>query len=108
MSCIEDNDSIQENMKNNKILCKILLIISLAAIFYFIPKEYLGEKFPICLFRILFHKKCWGCGTTRAFWCILHLRFQEAFAYNKMVIITFPLCTGCTIHWIFHKKVISE
>jgi hypothetical protein len=79
---------------------KLFFIIILGILFFSIPKVYLGDSFPVCLYRILFKKKCIGCGTTRAVWSILHFKFSEAYNYNKMIIITFPLLTGCIIKWI--------
>jgi|GEM_PF-4609009 len=87
-----------------KTLLKLLAVAVLTVIFFLIPREYLGEKYPLCLFRLLFKKRCIGCGTTRAFWSVLHLRFRDAFAYNHLVVVTFPLCVGCVLHWVFVKK----
>jgi hypothetical protein len=83
---------------------KLVFIIIIGMIFFFIPKAYLGDTFPLCLYRILFNKKCIGCGATRAVWSILHLKFIEAFEYNKLIIIIFPLLTACIIKWILKKK----
>jgi hypothetical protein len=87
----------------NKKFFKILLIIILSTIFYFIPKSYLGETYPICLFKLLFNRNCIGCGTTRAIWSIMHLNFYDAIKYNTLIVITFPLLTGCILHWILKK-----
>jgi len=92
-----------EKMEVNKKYLKILFIIILGTVFFFIPKDYLGETYPICLFRLLFNINCIGCGTTRAIWSIMHLNFSNAIEYNKLIVITFPLLIGCIIHWIFKK-----
>jgi hypothetical protein len=91
-------------LRKNSLFVKLLFILMAAFVFYNIPKAYLGEKFPICIFKNIFHTECLGCGTTRAFWSILHLQFKEALAYNKLSIVTFPLLAGSVIHWIFKKK----
>jgi hypothetical protein len=93
-----------KRIEANKIFYKIILILFLGVLFYSIPKDYLGEKYPICLYRILFNKKCIGCGTTRALWSIIHFKFSDAIEYNRLIIITFPLLTGCVIHWVLRKK----
>jgi len=72
--------------------------------FFFIPKDYLGENYPICLFRIFLNIKCIGCGTTRAVWSILHLKFYDAIEYNKLIIISFPLLIGCVTRWMLKKE----
>jgi len=92
----------------NKTLFKLILVLILGLIFFCIPKDYLGETYPICLFRILFNINCIGCGTTRAVWSIIHLRFLDAIEYNKLIVITFPLLLGCVIHWIIKKDKKNE
>jgi hypothetical protein len=83
---------------------KIFFLIFLGIIFFSIPKIYLGDTFPICLYRIILNKKCIGCGTTRAVWSILHLNFKDAYEYNKMIIITFPLIIGCIVKWVLKNN----
>lgn len=83
---------------------KLAFLTCAALAFFAIPKEYLGEKFPLCLFRVLTKHECPGCGTTRAFWCVLHLRFRDAYAYNARVFITFPLLLLCASEWVFRYK----
>jgi hypothetical protein len=83
----------------NKILKLIFVLIVLFA-FYNIPTKYLGDTYPICLYRIVLHKNCWGCGTTRAIWSILHFNFNQAFEYNPRIVIIFPLLAGCVVYWV--------
>jgi hypothetical protein len=94
---------LSKNITANKKLGKLFFVIFLGTIFYFIPKIYLGDTFPICVYRIILSKKCIGCGTTRAVWSILHFNFNDAYEYNKMIIITFPIIIGCIVKWILKK-----
>ena len=89
--------------KMRKRILKTIFIVILGVLFFFIPKAYLGETYPICLYRYIFNIKCIGCGTTRALWSIIHFKFYDAIEYNKLIIVTFPLLTGCVIHWIIKK-----
>ena len=73
-------------------LCLLVLCV--------IPKNAIDGGPPLCLFRLLFDKQCWGCGTTRAVWSVLHLNFLDAWNYNKAIVVTFPLLSGCTLGWI--------
>jgi len=90
--------------RKNSLLVKLFFIFLATVIFFSIPKQYLGYEFPLCVFKNIFNVECIGCGTTRAFWSILHLRFREALEYNKLSIITFPLVAYYIISWIFQKK----
>jgi hypothetical protein len=88
---------------NKNSLIKFLIVLMVLFIFYNIPKKYLGDTYPICLYRMIFKQKCLGCGTTRAVWSILHLKINDAIEYNKLIIISFPLMVGCIIFWISKK-----
>ncbi|MDR0720377.1 MAG: DUF2752 domain-containing protein [Treponema sp.] len=91
-------------LKNKNTVLKFLIVLAVLSVFYSIPRKYFGEKFPICIYRILFKQNCFGCGTTRAIWSILHLKIKDAIEYNKLIIISFPLLVGCTISWINKDK----
>jgi len=95
---------LYSKIKANKILLKFVIIIFLSIIFFYIPKDYLGDTYPICLFKILFGIDCIGCGTTRAVWSVLHFKFNDAIEYNKLIVITFPLLCFCVIQWILRKR----
>ncbi len=83
---------------------RFVLAALAACVFYSIPKDFLGERFPLCAFRILTGHECPGCGTTRGVWCILHGRFPEAYAHNPRVFVTFPLLVLCVSEWVFRYK----
>ena len=87
-----------------KQIVKSTLVLILLFGFYNIPRQYLGDEYPLCLYRIIFNHECFGCGTTRAVWSILHLNINDALEYNKLIVLIFPLLTGCTISWIFNEK----
>jgi hypothetical protein len=93
---------------NKKQVIKILLVVAAVLVFYNIPKKYLGDTYPICLYRIIFGEQCIGCGTTRAIWSILHLNLKEAIEYNKLIVVNFPLLIGCCISWIMKRGETNE
>ncbi|MDR1390036.1 MAG: DUF2752 domain-containing protein [Treponema sp.] len=82
---------------------RLLVVIVLGALFFLVPKAYLGDTFPLCAYRLLLNRTCIGCGTTRAVWSVLHFKFIEAYEYNKMIPITFPLLAGCIAVWVFRN-----
>ncbi|MDR3002460.1 MAG: DUF2752 domain-containing protein [Fibromonadaceae bacterium] len=91
------------NFFNLRRLLKIAAILAAFLVFYNIPFELLEDnRNTLCLWKRLLNFECPGCGTTRAFWCILHLEFSKAWGYNKIAVsITFPLMSLLTIGWIF-------
>lgn len=44
-----------------------------------------------CLFKTLFHIKCFGCGITTAFIKLLQLDFMGAYQTNSLIFVVLPL-----------------
>ena len=68
---------------------KHLLLLFLVLII--LPADFFDSGQSVCLSVLLLDIECYGCGITRAVLSSLHLNFETAFAYNKMVVIVFPL-----------------
>jgi len=68
--------------------------LSLAAIaiflFFFNPASPSNQWFPKCPFRLVTGMQCPGCGSTRAFYQLLHLHPIAAFKFNPLMILTLP------------------
>lgn len=45
----------------------------------------------LCLIKNISGHNCPGCGTTRAIAAVLRGEFTQAFAFNRLIILTFPL-----------------
>jgi len=91
-------------MKRRRILIRILfLYLLIPAILFVIPPESLESLPQICLYRNIFGRECPGCGMTRAFLYVLHLRFADAFTRNRLIIIIFPLTV-----YLFFKNLILD
>ena len=73
---------------------KILLFITLLLIpiiLFILPYNYFDHGESVCISLMLFDVECYGCGMTRAVMHLIHFDFNEAIAYNKLVILVFPL-----------------
>jgi hypothetical protein len=66
--------------------------LSAAAIFvfFFNPASPANQWFPKCPFRLLTGMQCPGCGSTRAFYQLLHLHPLAAFKLNPLMVLTLP------------------
>jgi hypothetical protein len=68
--------------------------VGLAAIstflFFFNPSSPANQFFPKCPFRLVTGCQCPGCGSTRAFYQLLHLHPVAAFKFNPLMILTLP------------------
>lgn len=97
--------------KNNKIfkyrklfLFGIIFIIFL--ILLILPKDYFDSGKSVCVSVVLFNKKCYACGLTRATQHFIHLDIKKALEFNKLVIVTLPLLVYLMIKDFF--KAIKE
>ena len=87
-----------------------VILLKIAAVYVFIPLALFAvplstfESLPsVCLYKNIFGRECPGCGMTRAALYLIHLRFADAFAFNRMIIIVFPL-----ILFFFLKNLIKD
>jgi hypothetical protein len=64
-------------------------------------------KLPVCSFKLMTGRPCPGCGLTRAFCCISHARFGEAFYFNPFSFAfyagTLLLAAAPLLVWRFPK-----
>jgi hypothetical protein len=77
-------------------------LLAFPALLYLVPIDWLNQQHTICLFKNIFGRECPGCGITRAVLSVLHFDFENAYHYNKLVIIVFPL-----LSYIWIRRIIS-
>lgn len=78
---------------NNKLFKLIFLIplLIVPIVLFILPSDFFDEGDSVCLSVMLFNMECYGCGMTRAVMHFIHFDFIKAIAYNKLVILVFPL-----------------
>src|ERR1051325_7439110 len=59
-------------------------------LFFFNPSSPSNQFFPQCPFRLVTGWQCPGCGSTRAFYQLLHLHPVAAFKLNPLIMLTLP------------------
>lgn len=65
---------------------RLIIYAAIFILIYMIPLETVeGQR--LCIWYHLFHMDCFGCGFTRAFFCLMHGQILKAFTYNPMVIV---------------------
>jgi hypothetical protein len=74
------------------ITCSLWLGLAAVAgfLFFFNPASPGNQFFPKCPFRLLTGLQCPGCGSTRAFYQLLHLHPVAAFKLNPLMVLTLP------------------
>ena len=98
---------------NSKVVYRIFIFLSinilLLILLYNLPLET-GRS--LCLHKAITGKECFNCGMTRAFLSIIHLQFEQAYAYNWRVVFVFPYTVLLYLYvwseFIFGKKWIKK
>lgn len=60
-------------------------------ILIFLPSDFFDNGQSVCLSKTLAGVECWACGLTRATMHFIHFEFEEAWTYNKLIVIVIPL-----------------
>lgn len=68
-----------------------IIILLILSIFLFFNKPGESKLLPPCLFNSITNLYCPGCGTTRMFYCLLHLDIYSAFRCNMLAMICLPI-----------------
>jgi hypothetical protein len=90
--------------EDNKLIRRILSIgvLVFPGALYLIPLKWLESRHTICLFKNVTGHECYGCGMTRAVLSAMHFQFENAFRFNKLVVIVLPL-----LIYIWAKTIIN-
>lgn len=78
-------------MKNFKLLFLLGGLILFPVVLILLPATYFDTGQSVCLSKVLLHKECPGCGLTRASQHLIHFDFSEAYHFNKLVFVVFPI-----------------
>ncbi|MBQ6449550.1 DUF2752 domain-containing protein [bacterium] len=69
--------------------------------FSFLPESFWSDlPFELCLFRLIFHHDCLGCGTLRGLSHLFHGHFQAAWQSNPLVYFWLIIGVGTEIYLI--------
>ncbi|MCL1973240.1 MAG: DUF2752 domain-containing protein, partial [Bacteroidetes bacterium] len=68
-----------------------IVIILAPLLLFFLPMKWLQGEHSLCLIKNIFGVECPGCGITRAFVSVVQFHFIDAWNYNKLIVIVFPL-----------------
>lgn len=68
-----------------------------------LPANFFDNGQSICISQILLGKECFACGITRGIMHLIHLDFENAFAYNMLSFIVLPLLVIIWVQWFLKK-----
>ncbi len=70
---------------------RIAFWIIVPVILLVLPADFFDQGQSICLSILLFKQECYACGLTRALMHLIHFEFAEAYYFNILAFIVFPL-----------------
>jgi hypothetical protein len=90
---------------NKRIIGIILLIIlfGFGLTLICLPATFFDTGTSVCLSVVFFKIQCYGCGMTRGIMHLIHFNFAEAWAFNKLSFIVFPLLVYMIISEIYKR-----
>ena len=82
---------------------KLAFIVLVPVVLLLLPADFFDSGKSVCLSKIFFDVQCYACGLTRGIMHLIHLEFEEAFAYNMLSFIVLPLLMVVWIQWFFKE-----
>ena len=72
-------------------LALYLAIFIIGLVLLLLPENFFNSGESICLSVVFFDIECYGCGMTRAIQHLIHFDFDQAWEFNKLSFVVFPL-----------------
>ena len=85
----------------NFLIVQIVVLIVIPIVLLILPADFFDKGQTICLSQLLAKTECYACGLTRGIQHLIHLDFENAFAYNMGSFIVLPLIGFLWVKWIW-------
>ena len=82
----------------------MVILVVLPIIIVLLPENFFDKGESICLSKVFFNQECYACGLTRACKHLIHLNYEQAFAYNMGSFIVLPVFSILWISWFFQER----
>ncbi|MCG9878996.1 MAG: DUF2752 domain-containing protein, partial [Bacteroidia bacterium] len=69
----------------------LFLLVAFGLFLMYLPADYFDTGEAMCLSVRFFDLECYGCGMTRGVMHLIHFEFAEAWEFNKLSFVVFPL-----------------
>ena len=88
-----------ENRTFNKIYLGLLLVSPVVLLC--LPADFFDHSMAnLCLSKLILHRECFACGTTRAVMHGIHFDFRQAWHFNKLFVLVIPF-----LAWLWYGEV---
>ena len=84
-------------------ICRLLFIVITPVVLLILPATFFDSGRSICLSQLLLNMECPACGMTRACMHLIHFDLEEAYAYNMMSFVVFPLLAVVWVQWFLKE-----
>ncbi|WDC84733.1 DUF2752 domain-containing protein [Caloramator sp. mosi_1] len=68
-----------------------MLLLFCVSVLYFYKNNPEVTLYPTCPFLYITGYYCPGCGSSRAYYHLLHGRIKQAFSYNPAMVLSIPI-----------------
>lgn len=85
-------------------IAKLVFIVATPIVLLILPADFFDKGESVCLSKVLFDVECYACGLTRACMHLIHLEFEEAYAYHMLSFIIFPVLAVFWAFWFFKER----
>lgn len=92
-----------DKKKRNIGFLLIGLLALIGIVLLILPADYFDTGHATCVSVLLLNRECPGCGMTRAVQHLIHFEFKEAFEFNKLSFVVFPLLVYMLL-WEIRKR----
>lgn len=86
----------------------LIVLILIPISIWFVDFNANNEQFTFCIFKNIFGKNCYGCGTLRGISAFLHLEFKKGFQLNSLNIISIPILFYLYLKSTYNKIELSK
>ena len=84
-------------------IAKLAIIVLAPVVLLVLPADVFDHGETICLSQVFLNVECYACGMTRACMHLIHLDFEEAYAYNMLSFIVLPLLAVIWVQWFIKE-----
>lgn len=79
---------------------KILGWLLIPVLLWLIPLKEVSQLQSTCIFKNITEFGCYGCGITRAVISAIQFQWSDAYEYNQLIVIVFPLLSFVWIRYL--------
>jgi len=99
---MQQPNKINSNKRNIGIIL-LSLLVGFGLILFWLPATFFDTGTAMCLSVIVFNRECYGCGMTRGVMHLIHFNFEQAWTFNKLSFVVFPLLVYMIIWEIYNR-----